>query len=402
MLKELDSIEWKPLQHAYGSASDVPEQLKALASQSQSDRDTAWDKLYGNIFHQGTRYEASSYAIPFLIELILDKEVKEKNLIIDYLVSLSLGYEDEFIPDGVDIVKIRSELSTDGRCWEMSKHGLACYDLVLENLETLLPLIESSDVAVRDSTIHLLSWFPEFKEKSLPLLKRIAENSNATEDRVAAIMAIGILTQSEEVEYFQQFKDNSEPGVVLASAIVQPYSEETRDSLIDFLKEKNTDEITQLFSDEKHDPLSFVVQRLSEAETNLEPIITRLTSLLSKSSFGTCEVVLNCLLSILKKFEGKELSKEDFEGYSPLTKDALKAVLYCPGWKIGPVGTIIKEGTINLNYINIISAHNLPGVNWEEFEAMVNNTEYVPPHLRTPKSLTGKIKKKFKQFLSSF
>jgi len=374
MLEELNSIDWKPLQHAYGSASDVPEQLKALASQSQSDRNAAWDKLYGNIFHQGTRYEASSYAIPFLLELILDNEVAEKNLVIDFLVHLSLGYEEEFIPNGVDITKIRSGLSTDDRCWEMSGHGLTCYDAVLEHLEELLPLIESR-------------------------IKHIAENSSITEDRVAAIIAIGILLQSQEVDYFQPFEDDSESGVVLAAALAQPYSEKTRDTLIDYIEKlENSDEV---FSDNKHDPLSYIVMRLSEAETGLEAIITRFTSLLGTSPINTCLIILGSLLSILRKFEGKELSKDLYQEYSPLTKDALKAVLYSPGWKIGKIGdgSIIMGGTTFVNYGNIVSAHGLPGLIWEEFEAMVNNVEYIPPHSL---SSTAKWKKKLQQFISKF
>ena len=41
MLEELDRIDWKKLQHAYGSAKDVPDQIRALASNDDEIRKQA-------------------------------------------------------------------------------------------------------------------------------------------------------------------------------------------------------------------------------------------------------------------------------------------------------------------------------------------------------------------------
>ena len=71
-MDRLDSIPWKDLKHAYGSAEDVPDLLRSLRAASP---DNAYDEgsplwcLFGNIWHQGTIYEATSYAVPFLLEL---------------------------------------------------------------------------------------------------------------------------------------------------------------------------------------------------------------------------------------------------------------------------------------------------------------------------------------------
>jgi hypothetical protein len=70
MLEGLDSIPWGKLRHAYGRASDVPGDLRALRSDQPGIREGALDRLYGTIFHQGKRYEATPYAVPFLCELI--------------------------------------------------------------------------------------------------------------------------------------------------------------------------------------------------------------------------------------------------------------------------------------------------------------------------------------------
>lgn len=71
-LEELDRITWDELTHAYGPASDVPALLRAVL-QGGEDADEAWNDLHGNIWHQGTVYEATAPAIPFLLGGFLDR-----------------------------------------------------------------------------------------------------------------------------------------------------------------------------------------------------------------------------------------------------------------------------------------------------------------------------------------
>ena len=69
-LNELDSVPWGELHHAYGKGvtgedlhDDVAASLKLLAE----DMDEAINgALYANICHQGTVYEATAWAVPFL------------------------------------------------------------------------------------------------------------------------------------------------------------------------------------------------------------------------------------------------------------------------------------------------------------------------------------------------
>ncbi len=91
MLQGLDAIDWGSLNHAYGAASDVPDLLRALASPLAEDRSNALSELYGNIYHQGTVYEATSYAVPFLIEMLREPTVPDKAEILGLLQSISQG-----------------------------------------------------------------------------------------------------------------------------------------------------------------------------------------------------------------------------------------------------------------------------------------------------------------------
>ena len=86
-MKELDDIPWAQLTHAYGSAGDVPDLLRSLRTASpdlSGDESPLW-QLFGNIYHQGTVYEATSYAVPFLIEPAADPETPDRNGILELL-----------------------------------------------------------------------------------------------------------------------------------------------------------------------------------------------------------------------------------------------------------------------------------------------------------------------------
>jgi hypothetical protein len=66
MLEGLDNVDWKSLTHAYGSAEDVPDQLRNLISDDPKVRDDAWGALESNIYHQGSVHQATAYAVPVL------------------------------------------------------------------------------------------------------------------------------------------------------------------------------------------------------------------------------------------------------------------------------------------------------------------------------------------------
>lgn len=93
LMEGLDRIPWAKLTHAYGSACDVPDLLRALRSATPGlggDEPPLY-QLFGNIYHQGTVYEATSYAVPFLIELAEDPNTPERIGILELLASIADG-----------------------------------------------------------------------------------------------------------------------------------------------------------------------------------------------------------------------------------------------------------------------------------------------------------------------
>ncbi|MFH9354070.1 HEAT repeat domain-containing protein [Kitasatospora sp. NPDC017646] len=67
-LAGLDAHPWATVNHAYGPAEDLPELLRAFAEGGE-DAEEALDELYGSIVHQGTVYQASVDAAPYLARI---------------------------------------------------------------------------------------------------------------------------------------------------------------------------------------------------------------------------------------------------------------------------------------------------------------------------------------------
>nr|BFE53201.1 hypothetical protein GCM10017745_66280 [Saccharothrix mutabilis subsp. capreolus] len=69
VLTGLDGIDWSALRHAYGPAHEVPDLLRGLASDDPEVREVALDGLYGAVLHQGSVYDSTLAAVPFLLRL---------------------------------------------------------------------------------------------------------------------------------------------------------------------------------------------------------------------------------------------------------------------------------------------------------------------------------------------
>src|SRR5262245_9418617 len=69
----LDRIRWQEYMHAYGPASDVPMDIRRLASSDANVREQALWQLGSSIYHQGSIYGATAVAVPFLLKVGSDR-----------------------------------------------------------------------------------------------------------------------------------------------------------------------------------------------------------------------------------------------------------------------------------------------------------------------------------------
>lgn len=236
MLERLDTVDWADLTHAYGRADDVPGQIRSLSSAEPDVREKALHALYGNIFHQGTRYEASSYAVPFLVELLADQATPDRPAILELLAHLAIGYGEAYVPSGYPVAEHRAAaaggdtLLADSRSFvceddEDDEDGfddeedwgedarlfqymealdeaeanrlhahveLLAYDAVRAGLPLVRSFLCDENAEVRVTAAYLLGWYPEEAEASLPSLIGAASDA---EQAVAAtaLVSIGLL-----------------------------------------------------------------------------------------------------------------------------------------------------------------------------------------------------------------
>ena len=147
MLDGLDQIPWSQLSHAYGPATDVPELIRRLAAGSIEEREAALSELYGTIWHQGTVYEATPYAVPFLIELVTDPAIPDRCHILSLLQAIAEGWVNcqkyaaqpgKFVPAA----------SVERRAIER-RHYQAAHAAVAQHLTALSELLNDDEAEVR-------------------------------------------------------------------------------------------------------------------------------------------------------------------------------------------------------------------------------------------------------------
>jgi len=173
MLDGLNDISWKTLNHAYGSAEDVPDLIRALANEGDDIRDNTLYTLYSNLWHQGTVYQATAYAVPFLIELLNVPQVTRKYDILIYLAHLAVGnsyldtHDNTFLSeDRQDVYQTRLETELDyvKRTHHAVRDGISVYfQLLFDSQEEL---------HTRMAVPYLLASFPEEQATIIPQLKQ--------------------------------------------------------------------------------------------------------------------------------------------------------------------------------------------------------------------------------------
>lgn len=181
-LAGLDEIDWAGLSHAYGPAGDVPGLLRALAAGSPADREHALHALYGNIFHQGSRYEATAYAVPFLARLAADPRTPQRDEIVLLLAALRSA-EDE----------------------------LAAYDAVRAEVPRLRGLLRDGDPRIRAAAAYLTGWFPQEAQDSASALRALLATEASPAVTATAVVSAGLLGGTDLIPQLRTGLTGPEP-----------------------------------------------------------------------------------------------------------------------------------------------------------------------------------------------
>lgn len=371
MLEKLDDINWHELKHAYGSAEDVPSQIRSLLASDSQTREKALWALSGNIFHQGTRYQATPYAIPFLYELIESEKTPDRDKIILFLISLALGYEEEYLPEGVNILNFRNEYKeaeknlTSAQREECSKYGyspqaiLDGYDQVKAGIPILLELVDHSDKKIRRAAMYALAWFPETASVTISRIKNQLTSFSEEEDILIAILAIGLLVRSSQQAFdisdLEKYLTSQSSLIRISAAIglaQHPLSDKILTELINGIlsnKEFNYLENIPFNEGRLAGYASLVLSKYGSSEK--QKVIPTLCEVLkSVNAYQSLDVTAG-LLGILNGNRTKLIKDTDVNDLDDLDRMALHTILHYGGWELG-----------NADYVNFSELLQYAGV----------------------------------------
>ncbi|WP_257135648.1 HEAT repeat domain-containing protein, partial [Streptomyces sp. b94] len=149
---DLDAQPWASYTHAYGSAEDVPGHLRALAADDDAAADEAQSELYGSILHQGSVYEASAKAVPFLARTAAAGIRTTEVLLL--LGGIAEGGADPRPTCGAEP---REETGpSEGRAGESDE--VACRRAVVAELPLLIASLTDESPSVRQAAAWAAGW----------------------------------------------------------------------------------------------------------------------------------------------------------------------------------------------------------------------------------------------------
>lgn len=204
-LDGVDDIPWADLGHAYGSADDVPEMLRALLS---GDADEALGGLFSSLCHQGSVYPASVYAVPFLARI----------------AAAGIGAA------GVLVLLGFIAKSTDERALEVPGSARVA---VAAQVDVLVPLLGNPDAEVRALTAWALAE-GRSPDRLVPALRAHWDAETSLVVRATVLRALSVLGGAAGIaERVMAGPADSIVRLVAAEACVAagvPWSDELHDA----------------------------------------------------------------------------------------------------------------------------------------------------------------------------
>lgn len=242
MLSGLDDISWGSVEHAYGPATDVPDMLRGLASEDPGLRETALRKAFGNIWHQGTVYEATALAVPFLIEIAAAAPRHGRGGVLDLLWHIAQGTSYHDVHQHLAIMgeRMRNEPGFDEQLARELEWVRAATEAVAAGGPTYVRLLSTDpDPLVRRACARLLSACD-------PAIALGALHTATAQDpdagaRATALFAIAALEREEAAPRLHEALADATPLVRLAAALASAFCLESGidvgavDVLLEFL-----------------------------------------------------------------------------------------------------------------------------------------------------------------------
>ncbi|RAL24034.1 HEAT repeat domain-containing protein [Thermoflavimicrobium daqui] len=248
MLENISDVNWGNLTHAYGSAKDIPQQIYKLTSKDEKIWWAFFGKLSNYILYRDKYiFEATSYTVPFLIELLKDNNTLNRENILELLAGISNGtsykavYQYPPIKNKIVLTEeAHQELEQEIEWSKKAKEA------VYQGVPIYYQLLDDSDFSVREAAIYTLASVKWLDAEIRTKLRNRMLHETCSLIRTNLIIALGIQRDKHKqtVEFLNHcVNQNHEPLIQLAAAIALVHiqsgnvSNQTIRVLIDAIKD---------------------------------------------------------------------------------------------------------------------------------------------------------------------
>src|SRR6478609_164622 len=220
MLEELNAVEWSALEEALGAPTEIPDLIRALASSKRKERSEAFVALEDErIVHQGTRYSAALASVPFLLQLLREPTVPDKDLLLRLLTTIAVGLPGMYATGTVDegfptLEQVRAD---DGLLGQI-------YRAIAEHCDVYAEFLQDKSAKVRTAAAHLLAFFEVSKGDAGTALRARLAKERAEIPRISMILALGawgaLWKETRDRDWLETaVKEEAKPRGQLAAAI---------------------------------------------------------------------------------------------------------------------------------------------------------------------------------------
>jgi len=208
---------------------EIPALLHAMWSKKPKLRQQAYDALMSHLVHQGSRYDASAAAVPFLIDVVADPEAPDRYAACQVLRAVAIGDQEYWLTERPDVAAVRhevarkaalsrEELERERAAWvaaapdeqvrrdreltsiyndvetdrEAERWNMEAYDAVRAGVPAYVSALESDHPGTRLYASHLLAWFPEERDAVVPALIRVICDDDQAVVAATACVAAGL------------------------------------------------------------------------------------------------------------------------------------------------------------------------------------------------------------------
>jgi hypothetical protein len=156
MLENLDNINWSELEDAYGSATNVPHLIRGLVSSEKGLRQKARFDLSSHVIHQGTPYSSTACTVPFLVELLQEPTIPDRETIASLLVFIAESCL--YLQDNLEATSRAPKANQQKPADRNEKAIIDSVKAINSFMEVYLDLLEGSDSQTRIQLRKLVAF----------------------------------------------------------------------------------------------------------------------------------------------------------------------------------------------------------------------------------------------------